>query len=166
MPASSIPLAEIFAAANGLRAAGLIEEYALGGALAAIRYTEPFTTYDADIFFIPVDSGLSAGIPGIYAFLQKLGHTMDGAHTVLRGFPVQWLAAAGLTEEAVRQADAIELEGVPGRIMRAEHLVAIAASVGRLKDRARIEQMLEQAELDRDSLDAILLRHHLKLPDR
>jgi hypothetical protein len=33
--------------------AGLIEDWALGGALAAIYYVEPFTTYDADIFFIP-----------------------------------------------------------------------------------------------------------------
>jgi hypothetical protein len=44
MPAPGIPLDEIFAAANSLREAGLIVEYALGGALAAIRYTEPFTT--------------------------------------------------------------------------------------------------------------------------
>jgi hypothetical protein len=166
MPAPGIPLAEIFAAANSLREAGLIEDYALGGALAAIRYTEPFTTYDADIFFIPVDSGLSAGIPAIYAHLQHLGHTIDREHTVLRGFPAQWLATAGLTEEAVREAEAIEFEGVPGRVIRAEHLIAIAASVGRLKDRARIEQMLEQVELDHALLDAILERHHLKLPHR
>ena len=50
----------------------------------------------------------------------------------------------------------------PGK--RPEHLIAIAASVGRLKDRARIEQMLEQAKLDRALLDATLERHHLKLP--
>ena len=166
MPSTGIPLPEIFAAANGLRKAGLIEEYALGGALAAIRYTEPFTTYDADIFFIPVDAGLSARIPGIYAYLQKLDYILEGAHTVLRGFPVRWLATVALTEEAVRKAEVIEIDGVSGRVMRAEHLVAIAASVGRLKDRARIEQMLEQAELDRNALDAILQRHDLNLSDQ
>jgi hypothetical protein len=166
MSASGVPLAEIFAAANSLREARLIEDYALGGALAAIRYTEPFTTYDADIFFIPVDPGLSAGIPAIYAHLQQLGHTIDREHTLIRDFPVQWLGTAGLTEEAVREAQPIEFESIAGRIMRAEHLIAIAASIGRLKDRARIEQMLEQTELDRPLLDAILKRHHLKLPDQ
>ncbi len=65
---------------------GLIEDYALGGALAAIRYTEPFTTYDADIFFIPMDPGLSSGIPEIYARLRQLGHAIESAHTVLRDF--------------------------------------------------------------------------------
>ena len=164
MPAPGIPLAEIFAAANSLRVAGLVVEYALGGALAAIRYTEPFATYDADIFFIPADTGLSAGIPAIYAHLESLGHSIDREHTLIHGFPVQWLAARGLTEEAVREAIPVEFEGIDGRIFRAEHLIAIAASVGRAKDRARIEQMIEQADLDRRALDAILARHHLSLP--
>jgi hypothetical protein len=48
---SNIPLAEVLRAANGLAAANLIEDWALGGALAAIYYIEPFATYDADIFF-------------------------------------------------------------------------------------------------------------------
>ncbi len=158
MPAPGIPLADVFAAANSLRSAGLIADYALGGALAAVRYTEPFTTYDADVFFIP------AGIPALYAHLQKLGHDIDREHILIRGFPIQWLATHGLTEEAVREALPIEFDGVRGRIFRAEHLIAIAASVGRTKDRARIEQMLEQADLDRTLLDAILSRHHLSLP--
>jgi hypothetical protein len=166
MPAPGIPLAEVFEAANSLRSVGLLVEYALGGALAAVRYTEPFTTYDADVFFIPVDASLSAGIPEIYAHLEKLGYGCEREHTIIRGFPVQWLATYGLTEEAVRQAQSVEFDGVHGRIFRAEHLVAIAASVGRTKDRARIEQMLEQTELDRALLDDILSRHHLKLPGK
>ena len=42
---SAIPLADILRAANELMAAGLTEENALGGALTAIYYFEPFTTY-------------------------------------------------------------------------------------------------------------------------
>ncbi len=164
MPVPGIPLDEIFVCANSLRVAGIIAEYALGGALAAIRYTEPFTTYDADIFFIPSDRGLSAGIPAIYSYLQSLGHTVNREHILVRGFPVQWLAADPLTEEAVREALPLVFAGVPGRILRAEHLIAIAVSVGRKKDHARIEQFLLQSEFDRELLDDILGRHHLKLP--
>lgn len=132
--------------------------------LAAIRYTEPFTTYDADIFFVPAVAGLTAGIPAIYEHLQALGHSVEREHVIVQGFPVQWLATHGLTEEAVREAVPIEFDGIPGKVFRPEHLVAIAASVGRLKDRARIEQMVEQAELDRSLLAAILSRYRLKLP--
>ena len=162
--ASSLPLADVLRAANGLVEAKLIEDYAIGGALAAIHYVEPFATYDADIFFIPVGKSLTAGVPVIYAHLKSQGWEVAGEHLTLKGFPVQFLAAQGLTEEAVREARSITFEGVPAKVFRAEHVVAIAASVGRKKDLARIEQMLQQAELDQSLLEKILRRHKLKLP--
>ncbi len=163
-PSDNLPLAEVFRAANGLVAAGLIEDWALGGALAAIYYVEPFTTYDADIFFIPKDKGLTAGIPAIYAHLQSQGWQVEREHLLIRGFPVQFLAASGLTEEAVRAAERIDYEGVPAKVFRAEHIVAIAATVGRAKDKARIEQLLQLADLDKTYLADLLQRHKLKLP--
>jgi hypothetical protein len=163
-PSANLPLAEVLRAANGLVSAGLIEDWALGGALAAIYYVEPFTTYDADIFFIPKDQGLTAGIPAIYAHLQAQGWQVEHEHLVVRGFPVQFLAAGGLTQEAVREAERIDYEGVPAKIFRAEHIIAIAASVGRAKDKARIEQLLQQADFDKTYLAEILQRHKLKLP--
>ena len=163
-PSDNLPLADVLRAANDLVAAGLIEDWALGGALAAIYYVEPFTTYDADIFFIPKDKGLTAGIPAIYAHLQAQGWQVEHEHLVIRGFPVQFLAAQGLTEEAVREAERIDYEGVPAKVFRAEHIVAIAASVGRHKDLARIEQLFQQADLDKSRLENILQRHNLKLP--
>ena len=164
-PFSSIPLVEVLRAASGLMAAKLVEDWALGGALAAIYYVEPFTTYDADVFFVPADKGLTAGIPAIYRHLQAQGWQTEGEHLVVRGFPVQFLAASGLTEEAVREAECVEFEGVPAKIFRAEHIVAIAASVGRQKDKARIEQLLQQADLDQTKLENILRRYKLKLPN-
>ena len=161
---SDIPLAEVFTAANELRAAKLIEEWALGGALAAVYYVEPFTTYDADLFFIPIDKTLSAGVPAIYARLQARGWQIEGDHLVVSGFPVQFLAAAGLTEEAIREAEGILFEGVEGRVFRAEYLAAIAASVGRRKDLARIGQLLDQSNIDKTKLDTILRRYKLELP--
>jgi hypothetical protein len=163
-PLDNLPLAEVLRATNDLVAAGLIEDWALGDALAAIYYVEPFTTYDVDIFFIPKDKGLTAGIPAIYAQLQAQGWKVEREHLLLRGFPVQLLAASGLTEEAVREAVHIDYEGVPARVFRPEHIVAIAASVGRAKDKARIEQLQEQADLDQSRLESILSRHNLKLP--
>ena len=161
----SLPLADVLRGANDLVTAGLIEDWALGGALAAIYYVEPFTTYDADIFFIPKDKGLTAGIPAIYAHLQAHSWQVEREHLLVRGFPVQFLAASGLTEEAVREAERIDYEGVPAKVFRAEHIMAIAASVGRAKDKARIEQLLQQADLDQSRLENILQRHKLKLPN-
>jgi len=163
-PSDNLPLAEVLRAANGLVAAGLIEDWALGGALAAIYYVEPFATYDADIFFIPKDQGLTAGIPAIYAHLQSQGWQVEREHLLVRGFPVRFLPASGLTEEAVRAAEQIVYEGVPAKVFRAEHIIAIAASVGRAKDKVRIEQLLAQADLDGTYLASVLQQHKLKLP--
>ena len=43
-------------------------------------------------------------------------------------------------------------------------MIAIAASVGRAKDIARIKLLLEQGDIDHDLLDEILKRHKLQLP--
>src|SRR6266481_899833 len=160
----AIPLADILRAANELVSVGLIKDYALGGALAAIYYTEPVTTYDADIIFIASDKTLSEGIPAINAHLQSKGWRIEREHLLIKDFPVQFLAASGLTEEAVRNAKRIEYEGVPAKVFRPEYIIAIAASVGRHKDLARIEQLLKHAKIDKMLLDDILRRHDLKLP--
>jgi hypothetical protein len=44
------------------------------------------------------------------------------------------------------------------------HIFAIAASVVRAKDKARIEQMLAQAGLDKSRLENVLQSYNLKLP--
>jgi hypothetical protein len=42
-------------------------------------------------------------------------------------------------------------------VFRPEHIIAVAASVGRHKDLARIEQLLQQTQIDKTLLDDI---HH------
>jgi hypothetical protein len=162
---AGIPLAEILRNANELVSSGLIKDYALGGALAAMRYVEPLATYDADIFFIPATEDLSAGVHNIYEALRAHGCEVAGDHLLLDNFPVQFLAAHGLTEEAVQNADTIEYRGVRAKLFRAEYMIAIAASVRRAKDLARIKLLLEQAELDRNLLESILNRYKLSLPE-
>jgi len=163
---SAIPLADVLRAANELVSADFIKDYALGGALAAIYYTEPVTTYDADIMFIASDKTLNAGIPAIYSHLQSKGWRVEREHLLLKDFPVQFLAASGLTEEAVRNANSIEYESIPAKVLTPEYIIAIAASIGRHKDFARIEQMLDQVKIDKALLDDILHRYNLKLPKK
>jgi hypothetical protein len=163
---SAIPLADVLRAANELVSAGLIKDYALGGALAAIYYTEPFTTYHADIIFVASDKRQSSGIPAIYSHLKSKGWRVEREHLVVKDFPVQFLVASGLTEEAVRKAKPIEYEGVSAKVFQPEYIIAIAASVGRHKDFARIEQLMTQAKIDKALLDDILRRYNLTLPTK
>jgi hypothetical protein len=66
----------------------------------------------------------------------------------------------------VREARPIEFEGVSAKVFRPEYIIAVAASAGRHKDLARIEQMVNQAKIDKALLDDILRRYNLKLPKK
>src|SRR3972149_6930325 len=49
---------------EGMKAAGVIRDYAVFGAIAQMRYTEPMATLDADTLVMPTqDSGLDALSP-------------------------------------------------------------------------------------------------------
>ena len=72
-------------------------------------------------------------------------------------WPVQFLPPGNeLEQEAVTEALATTVEGLPTRVMSAEHLVAIALRTGRAKDHIRILQFIEQDAVDRDKLQTIL----------
>ena len=158
-----IPLADVLREANALVSEGVIHDYAIGGAMAAIFYVEPFATFDIDLFYKPATNAFDAGVPQIFNWLLQRGWVSEGGHLLCAGFPVQFLAGSGLTTEAIEQAVTTDFEGVPGKVFRAEYIIAIAAQVGRAKDRSRIAQMLEQSQIDREYLRAIVKRHNLKL---
>jgi hypothetical protein len=144
-----------------LKREGLIRDYAIGGGVGTMRYTEPFTTLDLDVFYIPVKEDLTAGLPGIYAHLKERGILPMKEYVVIAGTPVQFLAVDALTREAVETAVAVEIEGTPTKVCSAEHLLALAVRTGRMKDRTRIQMLMEQGHIDRARLDGILKRHGL-----
>lgn len=142
---------------------GVIENYALGGAVAAIFYTEPIDTQDVDIFVRVkgAESDLSILQP-IYNYLLERGYEAKAEHIYIEGFPVQFLPTFNaLTEEAVTQAQVFELSTIQTRIMRPEHLVALMLDSGRLKDYLRINLFLQVGVVDQENLQAVLQRHAL-----
>ncbi len=148
---------------NRMVAGGVISEYAIGGAVGAIYYLEPFDTADIDIFVQIETSGSELMILApIYKYLTEQGYEAAGEFVHIEGFPVQFLPIFNpLTEEAVREAQTIMYDSVPTRIMRAEHLVAIMLDTGRLKDYLRINMFLEQGVVDMRLLNAVLRRYGL-----
>jgi hypothetical protein len=147
---------------EGMKAAGVFRDYAVFGAIAQMRYTEPVATLDADILFMPTeDSGLDALSP-IYGYCKASGYLPQGEAIQVGDWPVQFIPVfSSLTEEAVRQAETGEIEGVPLRVVAAAHLAAIALSVGRPKDHLRILSMLDAGSLRVETIEALSARHGL-----
>jgi hypothetical protein len=142
---------------------GVIENYAIGGAVAAIFYVEPINTNDLDIFFAVKDAsaGLDILTP-LYEYLSGLGYRGQGEAVDIEGWPVQFLPIFNpLLEEAVEQAREVRFQRTKTRVIQAEHLVAIMLQTGRLKDHARIAQFMEHEVVDHERLAEILARHRL-----
>ena len=147
-----------------MQADGVIGGYAIGGAVGATFYLEPVATLDIDIFvsFRNVSEGGLISLSPIWEYLTGRGYKTEGEYIVIEGWPVQFLPLGNtLAEEALAQAIETDLDGVPTRVMTAEHLTAIALETGRGKDHVRILQFIESGALEPDKLDGILKRHGL-----
>lgn len=151
---------------------GAIRSYAIAGAVAALNYVEPTLTEDLDIL-ISIDgfdrrpSGLLLLGP-IETALAEMGYSERSAlGYMIEGWPVQFLPVASpLDEEGLSQAVELDL-AAPGepvfkvRCLSAEHVVATAVKLGRLKDLARVQAFLDQNAVDLARLKAVLERHNL-----
>lgn len=147
---------------NDMKAAGLIQDYALFGALAQMRYTEPVATLDAGVLVVPgAEAGLDVLGP-IYGFCKTRGYLPEGEAIRVGDWPVQFIPVfSPLTGEAVREAETGEIEGRPVRVASAAHLAVIALSVGRAKGFSRILALLEAGAVTREKIKDLALRHGL-----
>ena len=147
---------------NDMQRVGVIRNYALFGAVAQMRYTEAVATLDADVLVSVASADRLDVLGDIYAFCTAQGYAVEGEAIRVGAWPTQFVPAfSPLTEEAMEEAVATDFEGVPFRVVRADHLAAIALSVGRAKDLARILALLESGSVSREALESLAARHSL-----
>ncbi len=147
---------------NELQSSGLVQGYALFGAMAQMRYTEAVATLDADVLVAVAQPDRLEVLGGIYAFCAARGHPAEGEAIRVGSWPVQFVPVfSPLTREAMELAEIADFDGVPLRVVRATHLAVIALSVGRAKDFARVLALLESGSVTRDELERLATRHGL-----
>jgi len=154
----------VIALINQMQADGVVERYAIGGAVGATFYLEPVATLDVDIFvsFESAPGSLMVSPQRIYDYLTARGGAVEREYIVIAGWPVQFLPpGTPLVEEALQEADVKDVDGTAARVLTAEHLAAIALQTGRAKDKARLLQFVEAGVLDIARFRAILARHGL-----
>ncbi len=151
---------------NALEHDGVFRRYAIGGAMAATFYAEPVLTFDLDVFVLLPPAHAAGGLLSLaplYEDLRRRGYVEEGDCVLIEGVPVQFLPAYNtLIEEALTEARETLYEHTPTRVLRAEHLAAIAVQTGREKDRERVRMLAEQAPMDTVYLCGVLTRHGLE----
>ncbi len=160
----NVAMVNVIKAINRMVEKGLIDDYAIGGGIAAMFYIEPFLTYDVDIFIL-IEQGKKGRIillSPVYNYLNGRGYPWKGEHIIIEGIPVQFIPADELETEAVRNARKILFKGIATKIVKPEYLIAILLKAGRKKDLHKIEKILEEAKVDRKKLKEILAKYDLK----
>jgi hypothetical protein len=149
---------------NRMQADGIIERFAIGGGIAAIRYLEPYLTDDIDVFISPVVVGANGLVSfgRIYSYLEELGYHSDREYIRIEGWLVQFVPASeSVQEEAVAQANRVAFAGEYTSIFSCEHLAAELLRSGRLKDHTRVVALLESEQMDMEVFHDIIRRHGL-----
>jgi hypothetical protein len=155
---------QVLATINQMLADGIIDQYAIGGAVGATFYLEPVATLDIDVFvaFRSEPGQLLVSPQPLIDYLTGRGCRLEGEYIVIADWPVQFLPPpTPLVAEALADAVSFDVEGVSTRVFSAEHLACIALETGRPKDKARLLQFVEAGVLDPVQLEAILVRHRL-----
>lgn len=155
---------EVITTINRMQADGVIDRYAIGGAVGATFYLEPVATLDVDIFvtFRSEPGSLLVNPQPIFDYLKTRGATMESEYIVVAGWPVQFLSpGTPLVAEALQEAVDKDVDSTRARVFTAEHLAVIALQTGRAKDKIRLLQFIEAGVLDATRFQAILTRHGL-----
>lgn len=155
---------EVIEVVNQMQINGVVESYAIGGAVGATFYIEAVSTLDVDVFVtlkVPSDSLLLSLRP-IFEYLTARGGKIEGEYVVFSGWPIQFLPPINdLVEEALREAVTMDVDGIPARVFSAEHLAAIALQTGRGKDKARLNLFIEAKALNLARFERLVEQHGL-----
>jgi hypothetical protein len=153
---------------NRLKGDGVIDDYAIAGAVAVGLWTEPVATQDLDVI-VSIASETHPLDPQrpLFDWLDRHGHPLEGEHVVIAGVPVQFLAAwSPLVREAVATAaeavyDPDDPRSPTIRLIRPTYLVAMwqadqGADTPRRRERAA--RLREAGLVDDVLLTALLSR--------
>jgi len=158
--------ADALRAINEMKAAGVIEDYAVAGAMALVFWTEPVPTFDLDVLvFLPGTEATIVSLSPIYEWAAARGYPNRAEHVLIADVPVQFLPSHGeLADEAIERAARLEYEGVPVRVVRPEYLAALYLEPGARshKRRERAAALRESPSLDLAAFDRLVKRFGLE----
>jgi hypothetical protein len=145
--------------------AGIISNYAVGGAVAAILHSEAISTVDLDIFFFLAEppKGLILSLEKIYDYARKNSFPFDKDFINIHGWLVQFVEASHspLWTEAIETAETMTIDERTAKVIDREHLAAMWIFAGRKKDIRKIEMFDEAAIMDAKILYDVLSRFNL-----
>lgn len=148
-----------------MKSEGVIDNYAIAGAMALLFWIEPIPTYDLDVLvFLPSTSGPIVSLEPIYEWARKRSYRAEKEHIIIEGIPVQFVPSHNqLADEAIETAVVMTYDGVEVNVARPEYLVALylEGSAKTPKRRERAAALRQSSKLDASRLQDIMTRFKL-----
>lgn len=86
----------------------------------------------------------------VYKFFRGRGHKVKREHIWIGNIPIQIFPnVSPLHNNAVEEADEVEVGGIPTKVIGVEHLIVLALLPLRVTDKWRIVQLLAKANEER-----------------
>jgi hypothetical protein len=161
-----MPIETVLAEFERLKSEGLIENYAVGGAVAANTYIEAHMTEDVDVFVVFSDSKASelVSLGPVWSNLVVNGAKQNGIYLEIGGWKVQLLAAGKpVFDDAIANAEekVIDNGNAKARIITPKYLAPLALERGEPKDYSRIEQFIKTGLVTREEVEQSAARYNL-----
>lgn len=158
----TLQMNEIAQLVEQMISAGVIKGYAVFGAVAQMRYTEPVPTLDVDILVEVSAPDRLDVLSDIYAFCRSLQYESVGESVQVGNWPVQFIPVfSELSRDALATAQSAAIDGEPFRVVRADYLALLALSVGRNKDHLRVLALLDSSSVTANQLAKLADRYGL-----
>jgi hypothetical protein len=152
-------------AINELKGTGIIDDYAVAGAMALVFWIEPIPTFDLDVLvMLPQSAGPLISLDPVYRWAADRGYVAEHEHLFIEGVPVQFLPSFGaLADEAIKTAVDRQYHGVDLRVVKPEYLIALflVPSARTVKRRERAAALRDSPSIDHDLLNDVMTRFKL-----
>lgn len=157
-------LLKIFKLLEQMEKEGILSQWAIGGSIGVMFYTEPYLTKDIDIFLYvkPTRTGL-IDMGFIYNWLRDKGYSkFKGQSIIVEDWLVDFIPTKeGLIDEAVFKTNIFKINNIKIKVMPPEYLIALALESGRKQDYAKVEKILQQSNINKKKLTRILKKFGL-----
>lgn len=88
--ARAMAFADTLRKLNSMKEEGIVQEYAIAGAMAILFWTEPVLTYDLDVLvFLPEEKGPLVSLDAIYRWAEAHGYPLEDKHVLVEGVPTR-----------------------------------------------------------------------------
>jgi len=140
---------------NALVRLGIIGDYAIGGGYAVMYHGIPYSTFDLDVFVI---LGSEEDFHSLYEYYREKGNVLENVFIYIANMPVQFFPnfINPLFNDAIQEAQQIEVDGVPSKVVKVEYLIALLLTAFRPKDKIHVIELVKGADMS--MLNEILRR--------